>query len=169
VNKLQTGFVTLITGGLLLGAGSVASPGALAASGGTAQPSGSNVASTACAPGAGAWTDCALMLNQPVAAGGEVAAAVPTSDGTVSYCEQSASPDADSAGDNTVAPAGTLCGVSGNTAVFTCVDGCSAGTALSFSLLGGTGMPSDNALAQQITVTSGGTPSQTALPPAAGA
>jgi hypothetical protein len=161
MNTLRTGFLALIAGGLLLGGSAIGGSDAFAASG--PQPNGSaNIGAAACQPGAGAWTDCAIQLRQSVPAGSEIAATVPSADGAVAYCEQSASADGD--GDNTVAPAGTLCGLSGNSAVFTCVDGCPSGTALSFSLLNGSAMPSDGALAQQITVTSGSAPSQTALP-----
>jgi hypothetical protein len=160
MNTLKTGFLAVITGGLLLGVSAIGGSGAFAASGPGPQSNGS--ANIACQPGAGAWTDCAIQLRQSVPAGSEVAATVPSADGNVAYCEQSASTDGD--GDNTVAPAGTLCGLSGNSAVFTCVDGCPSGTALSFSLLNGSATPSDSALSQQITVTSGSAPSQTALP-----
>jgi len=168
MNTFKTGFLAVIAGGLLVGMSAVLNHAdAFAASGPGAQVVGSSHGdSVACQPGAGAWTDCAITLNQGEPAGEEVAATVPNTDGTVAYCEQSASADGD--GDNTVAPADTLCGVSGNTAVFTCVDGCSSGTALSFSLLNGGWTQGDSALAQQITVTSGSAPSQTAAPTAAG-
>jgi hypothetical protein len=167
VNSHKTSYLTVIATVLLIGANAAVGSTASAAPVAATLPSGSGrIATTSCQPGAGTWTDCAVMLSQSVPAGAEVAASVPSSDGTVAFCEQSASPDAE--GDNTVAPAGTVCGLSGNTANFTCVDGCAAGTDLDFSLLNGSGTSSDGALAQQITVTGGSAAPQTALPAAVG-
>jgi len=152
----KIGFLAALAVGLVVGTSTVLGGSlAFAAAGPSPQPAGGSVGAAACAPVSGDWTDCSLTLQQSVGAGNEVAASLPSTDGSVEYCDDGV-------------PFDTACGLSGNTAFFSCPDGCASGTQFDFSIRE---IPEDTKadIAQQISVVSGVSPSEPGFASAPGA
>jgi hypothetical protein len=94
----------------------------------------------ACTPSAGGWTDCSIVLNQAIPAGGSVVASLNGGSATVAFCS-----------DGT--PFNSLCGAYGNEAVFYCPTGCAPGKQFDVSAIG----TSPTALSQSLNVALGAT------------
>jgi hypothetical protein len=142
--------LSIVAGSALMSAGVALSPfQAFAASTPSAPGNSSPAASVACEPSGGSWTDCSVTLSRSVPIDSEVAVALPSSDGQMSYCDDT-SLDADGNGRPN-------CGLStGNAAVFYCDDGCGPGTQFDLSVLDGT--PGGSGLAADMTISSGSQP-----------
>jgi hypothetical protein len=111
--------------------------------------SGTGVARIACTPAPGNWTDCSVTVDQSIPAGGSVAAELDSRDAQVAFCsEESRYSDF------------STCGVSGNAAVFSCPNGCAAGSQFALSALG----TSTATLAQNFTLASSITVNQSPGP-----
>jgi hypothetical protein len=151
MTNIKVMLLSIVAGSALAGAGVAMSPFAAFAASTTTAPgnSSSAAASVACEPSGGSWTDCSVTLSKGLPDDSEVAVALPSNDGQMSYCDDT-SLDADGNGNPN-------CGLSaGNAAVFYCDDGCGAGTQFDLSVLDGA--PSGSGLAADMTISSGSQP-----------
>jgi hypothetical protein len=144
MKALKIGFLTTLAAGVLLGISSLMPAGASAAQIPGAPAAGGSA--VGCGPTEGTWTDCWVTLGSDLGSNGAVFAALPAQSGTLALCSGATqmNPGPDDF-------ATQFCSISGNTAVFSCLNGCAAGTQFVVSMLD---VPpaADGSLAQQINV-----------------